>query len=149
MGMKRLRDDLRTRNVLRVKPGPRTSTGIANMDIESDPVRPWSGTLEERNGCYVTSYEPGTRNASEVVVFALATIAGTEPDELLPLHDTVDPDALDELFAPTMDGRPRAGGRVTFTHDGYTVTLGHDGTLAIRSVVDARDAVTEAATKSD
>lgn len=119
------------------------------MDTETEPARPWSGTLEERNGWYVTSYDPGTRTASEVVVFALAAIAGTEPEEIQPLHETVDPDALDELFAPTIDGRPRASGQVTFTHDGYAVTLGHDGTLSIRSVVDAEDAATTETTKSD
>lgn len=107
------------------------------MDTDTEPVRPWSGTLEERNGWHVARYEPTVQDASEVVVFALAAVADTEPEALRPLNESIDPDALDSLFAPTIDGRPRAGGEVTFTHDGFTVTICQGGELRIRSMTDA------------
>jgi hypothetical protein len=83
-----------------------------------------------------------TQDASEVVVFALAAIADTEPEALRPLNESIDPDALDSLFAPTIDGRPRASGEVTFTHDGFSVTVGQGGEIRIRSITDAGGAST-------
>ena len=35
---------------------------------------------------------------SEAVVDAVAAVSGTEPEDLPPLYDSIDPDALDQLF---------------------------------------------------
>ena len=65
-----------------------------------------------------------TNRASIEVVEAVAAAAGVQPDELdRPLADVIDPDALDQLFDPSLEGAGRAGTTVTFDYAGYTVTV--------------------------
>lgn len=64
------------------------------------------------------------------VVRAVATRSGKDPAAVQSLHDVVDPDALDALFA---DRRGR-NGALSFTLDGHDVTVHADGGI----VVDAR-----------
>lgn len=52
-------------------------------------------------------------------------------DDLMPLYQSIDPDALETLFAPQADGSERADGRVTFTHAGHVVTVSSDGTVDV------------------
>lgn len=73
---------------------------------------------------------------SQSVVRAVAQREDVDPVELSPpeyepLHDVVDPTALDALFAPRPEGTPRRGGRVEFTFCGYDVTVESDGTISI------------------
>lgn len=75
-------------------------------------------TLEER------SAEPPL---SERVVTTVADAKGVDIAEIEPLYNHVDPDALDQLFRPTVRGAERSGGSVTFTLDGVQVTVTSDG----------------------
>jgi hypothetical protein len=61
---------------------------------------------------------------SDGVVFAMAEVIGQRATDLEPLVETVDPDALDRLFAT--DRRRE----VTFRYLGRTVTVG-DGAVEI------------------
>ena len=67
--------------------------------------------------------QPGGRvPPSEAVVTAVARQTDVAPTHLPPLHDVIDPDALDALFAPT----PTAGrmdGGVSFEYSGYEFTV--------------------------
>ena len=101
-------------------------TGHSNVELR-----------REHNGWYVVCSDVTKLSTSELVVYALAAIADVEQEELLPLLNSIDTDALDALFAPTFDGRTRTGGQVTFTHTGYTVTVRSDGDIAVRSVADS------------
>ncbi|MDG5817299.1 HalOD1 output domain-containing protein [Natronococcus sp. A-GB7] len=72
---------------------------------------------------------------SLAVVEAVADAEGIKYDQLTmpaydPLHSVVDPTALDELFAPLRDGRPRTGS-VSFSYCGYDVTVDHRGTVSL------------------
>lgn len=74
---------------------------------------------------------------SGAVVAAVAGELGTEPDELeAPLHDFVEPDALDVLFAPTYAGVARPAGQVTFSMHGCTVTVDGCGEVTAERVVE-------------
>jgi hypothetical protein len=65
---------------------------------------------------------------SEAVLSAVAEREGTEEVELpVPLHDAIDPDALDRLFR-------RSGGRVTFEYLDYLVTVADDGEVEVTEV---------------
>ncbi|WP_339104716.1 HalOD1 output domain-containing protein [Haloterrigena salinisoli] len=59
---------------------------------------------------------------SIAVVTAIASERGVEPTELPPLYESLDPDALDALFAPTRTGGPRRG-RLEFTYAGHEVVV--------------------------
>jgi len=68
---------------------------------------------------------------SSAVITAVATVADTEPTELESLHDCVDPDALNALFRPISEERPRSCGRLSFTLDEYDVTVYSHGEIAV------------------
>lgn len=61
-------------------------------------------------------------SVSSAVVTAVATLRETDPAELPPLYEWIDPDVLDSLFAPTRRSGSR-GGRLEFTYDGHAITV--------------------------
>ena len=92
------------------------------------------------------SHQPLTYTAaddesvSEAVIAALRDAAGVADSDasadvqsvgtLTPLFETIDPDALNALFSPTHNGDTRTGS-VTFTHDGYEVTVTGAGEVTV------------------
>ncbi|MDQ2051469.1 HalOD1 output domain-containing protein [Natronolimnohabitans sp. A-GB9] len=73
---------------------------------------------------------------SRTVIEAVAEAEGIPPEELRPptyeaLHDIVDPEALDSLFASRSNGTPRSAGDVTFPFCGYEVTVRADDTVTV------------------
>lgn len=69
------------------------------------------------------------------------TIAGVEdavPEDLPPLYESIDPDALDELFSPTANGGRRADGHVSFPFEDYHVTIHTHGEIAVVSISESR-----------
>ncbi|WP_227380707.1 HalOD1 output domain-containing protein [Haladaptatus halobius] len=75
---------------------------------------------------------------STKLVERIAARAEIASDDLEPLYETIDPDALDALFVPRTDGSDRPGGQVTFTYAGYSVTVTSDRP-AVRIDVDPLD----------
>ena len=63
---------------------------------------------------------------SEAIIEAIAEETDSDPLELPPLYNAIDPDALDRLFAN------REGGTVTFCCCGHKITVKQDGTVVIR-----------------
>ena len=61
-------------------------------------------------------------NLYERIVTEIAARSDTEPTELPPLFDAVDPDALTSIFAPTETEAARTG-RIEFPYAGYEVTV--------------------------
>jgi hypothetical protein len=71
-------------------------------------------------------------SASERVIEQVAEAEGVSPTALSrPLNEVVDPEALDALFEPQPDGRPRNKGRVEFEYYGYAVSVDADGSVTI------------------
>lgn len=85
------------------------------------------------------------------IVTEVAAREGVDPTALTPpLHDVIDPDALDALFTstPTQDRDGEAS--VSFTYNGYDITVTSDGDLTIREGPDVTadaDATHETAMK--
>lgn len=75
----------------------------------------------------------GVRSVSTSVVQTVAQATNREPDELEPLYDVVDPDALDALFEGD-DASARV--RVVFTYEGYQVTVSGAGDVEVATVDD-------------
>ena len=61
----------------------------------------------------------------EQVVYAVANANGVDPTDLAPLYETVDPEALDALFA---DG---SAGAIKFTYEGHDVVVRGDGPATV------------------
>lgn len=80
------------------------------------------------------SQEKNSRRAvSERVVDAIAAAEGVGAVELTePLNDSVDPDALNSVFAPRHDGSARTGnGSVEFSSNGYCVVVEKNGDVRL------------------
>jgi len=75
-------------------------------------------------------FDPTTTDASTAVVLAVADAANARPQELDPLYEVVDPDALNHLFDDSADG-PIA---VSFEYGGYAVTLRGRGEVVLTEV---------------
>ena len=74
----------------------------------------------------------GETTPSETVIHAVAEAADVDPLELDPLHSTIDPDALDALFAPKYNGQPRDGDlQLTFSMAGYKVIVWSYGRVSV------------------
>lgn len=67
---------------------------------------------------------------STAVVTAVAAIEDTPIEDLEPLSDRVDPEALDEVFEPLSEGR-RRGGVLRFSFEGCAVAVESEGTVRI------------------
>lgn len=78
-------------------------------------------------------YEPGPGETnSEAVVTAVSDAEGVEPDDLVPLYESVDPDALDDLFgARTRRELPNGAGYVTFDYVSRRIRVESDGTVRV------------------
>ena len=68
-----------------------------------------------------------TDEVSERVVTGVATLEGTDPVELPPLFDAIDPDALASIFAVSASGARRTG-TVEFTYADHRVQVSFDET---------------------
>lgn len=63
--------------------------------------------------------------ATEQVIRTVAETTGTDPLELPPLYDTIDPDGLDALIEDMTTGT------ISFTYTGRDITVHSDGTVTI------------------
>ncbi|WP_408958407.1 HalOD1 output domain-containing protein [Natrinema sp. 74] len=66
-----------------------------------------------------------TDEVSERIVTGVAALEGTDPMELPPLFEAIDPDALTAIFATTESGGSRSG-NVAFTYADHRVTVEFD-----------------------
>lgn len=82
---------------------------------------------------YYAYHDPeGSATFSTTVIHALADVMGLDvTDSKFVLYDSVDPGALDRIFARTEDGAPRSPGHVAFSVDDYRVTVYSDGRIVI------------------
>ena len=73
----------------------------------------------------------GCETVSEAVVVAVADAENTSPVELSPLHDVVETDALDRLFAATADDGSDPSIELCFYYSDSVVTVRGDGTIDV------------------
>ncbi|MFC5973117.1 HalOD1 output domain-containing protein [Halomarina salina] len=52
-------------------------------------------------------------------------------DDRPPVYDVVDPDALNDLFAPRPDGTPRVEGTISFAYRDYEFVVDSDGEVLV------------------
>lgn len=89
-------------------------------------------TYHAETETYRTEYDWRVDAPQEVVIHCVAALEGSQAIELDPLYTVLDPDALDQLFAPMASGQHLGDGKVTFDYHGYEVTLHSYGVIAIR-----------------
>lgn len=72
---------------------------------------------------------------TEGVVTAVAVTTNTEIHHMPPLYETINADALDELFADSHGGKIRSTGRVRFTYCECEVVVLSNGRIIIEADV--------------
>lgn len=89
------------------------------------------GPTDRRANTRHVHYDPGgDATLSDALVRAVADFADADPLELQPLYETVDPETLNEFVGA--DELPDVAGNLTFTFEGYEVTVYASGLLEIR-----------------
>lgn len=73
---------------------------------------------------------PG-HSAATTAVIAIARVAGVDPVDMKPLHDSVDPELLESLHRAATDDAIRFDGEVTVSVDEYLIVVETDGTLSV------------------
>ncbi|NHN58439.1 MULTISPECIES: HalOD1 output domain-containing protein [Halorussus] len=73
----------------------------------------------------------GDESVSAAVVRGVAAVTNTAPTELDPLFETLDPDALDQLYRSTARGPGRGDCWVSFCYNDCAVTVAATGEIAI------------------
>jgi hypothetical protein len=68
---------------------------------------------------------------TERIVTTVAEEKGQAVDELEPLYDVINPEALDSLFATRADGSSRPDGKISFQYAGYWVIVSSDGAVEL------------------
>jgi hypothetical protein len=87
--------------------------------------------FDETTGTYRADVDwSGDLDPSVAVVHAVLAATGREEAELDPLNGAVDAEALDRFLRHT--GRVDSNARVSFTYEGYEVTLDADGRVELR-----------------
>lgn len=70
---------------------------------------------------------------SATVVTAVAAVRNLEPKAVNALNETVDPDALNAIFADSYGGNSREGATLSFRLNGCDVTVHGDGRVIVRT----------------
>ncbi|WP_227357481.1 HalOD1 output domain-containing protein [Haladaptatus salinisoli] len=83
-----------------------------------------------RNGLATTGM---SGSLTERIVTIVSEEGGQSVDELKPLYNAIDPDALESLFAPRGDGSSRPDGKISFQYAGYWVTVSSDGAVEVEA----------------
>lgn len=87
-------------------------------------------TDDTPNDSQRTATEP---SIAFLILKAITAREEVDSDDCPPLYDVIDPDALDNLFAPTQAGSERHG-KIAFQYCGYRVTVFGDRTISLDPV---------------
>lgn len=79
-----------------------------------------------RRDVFHVSFDPTTEDVVEVVLRSVAVIHNVEPDELTPLGDAVDPEALSAIFGPASE-EFASEVQVTFAYEDLEITVNTEG----------------------
>lgn len=81
------------------------------------------------------SYDWAETTPSAAVVETMAAVVDSDPTEIGPLYDSIDPDALDTLFRETGSSPMCDDGYVSFTFADHSVAVHADGDVIVRPPV--------------
>jgi hypothetical protein len=83
---------------------------------------------------YELDFDIRHRDPSTMTVMAVEEVSDTRMEELTPIVEAIDPDALNAVFDSWPGGSGRRDVHVTFPYEGYEVTVDGDGTILLDRV---------------
>lgn len=70
---------------------------------------------------------PQDRSLTEQIIGTISEHEGVDPLEITPpIYDVIDPDAAETLFSDQSKHEPDEGVQLTFSYNGYTITVEGD-----------------------
>ena len=87
--------------------------------------------MESTAAATTLSADDASSSLIDQILTAIAESDGRPMEELDPLYDVIDPEALETLFAPKASGSPRPVGKVSFRYMGYRVTVSSNGAIEL------------------
>jgi hypothetical protein len=84
--------------------------------------------MENKGAETTVSRDDGESLVTDVVVH-VADVVGSDPLDLPPLRDVINPDGLTRLFCPFSEETPGYDAHVAFTYAGCDVAVYSDGTI--------------------
>lgn len=100
-----------------------------------DSVASDNVTFEEATGTYQTEFGRDGRTATEAVVDKMSEMTQTDPLELPPIFDVLDPDSLNTLFNGSPSSQPQTETFVIFEYIGHQVTVKRNGAIRITPIL--------------
>jgi hypothetical protein len=85
---------------------------------------------------YRGTFESATVAPTVAVVEAMAAVEGTDPTDLRPIYDAIDPQGLDRICTESVPSEREGHRSVEFTYHGYRVTVESVGLIEIREPED-------------
>ena len=76
-----------------------------------------------------TTFDPDENQPNVDITETVAELKGVESDELSPLYDSID-HVVDNIFSTPPE--PEAEVEVTFSYEGFRITVSQDGTATFR-----------------
>lgn len=93
------------------------------------PVGPYpNGGFGDERDVFHVSFDPDAESVVEVVVQAASVIHNKDPEELEPIAETIDPDALEDLFRTPYDDSSGVV-EVSFVYEGLETVVHGDGDI--------------------
>lgn len=86
---------------------------------------------------YRGSFDSATVAPTVAVVEAMAAVEGTDPTDLRPIYDAIDPQGLDRICTESVPPKREGHRSVEFTYHGHRVTVESVGVIEIRPPDDA------------
>nr|WP_165875335.1 HalOD1 output domain-containing protein [Natrarchaeobius chitinivorans] len=96
-----------------------------NCEVDSVGYDPTTGEV------YTTHDWETDSSLCRTIIWAIAAVSGQSPEELPPLYSAIDPGALENVFQPRSEGKPRTHGRVSFTYNGFDIDVFASGRIRI------------------
>jgi hypothetical protein len=95
---------------------------------DEDSLSSDAGVLHE---AIQNQYEWSAIEPSTAVVETVAQAADCDHQELSPLYEWIDPDALDAIIAPPLARTTDTTASISFTYTGYSVTVHSTGAVHV------------------
>ena len=88
---------------------------------------------DQTNHRYYLHYDvDGPATLTTTIVHALSTVTNVDVSQgEFSLYDSIDPDALERIFAPKVDGSPRSEGHVSFVALDHQIFVHANGDIYI------------------
>lgn len=104
------------------------------MTLDDTPSTGNSTSSDSERATDDVRHEPASDTPiSNAIIEAVAAVTEARPEDLCPLYEVIEPDALDQIFAPTgpTGAETTRTGYVVFSYEGCSVCISSDRQVVV------------------